>query len=250
MSVNGLLTVAEYAGLVKEYQETQSNEVFERLHTAVYPVIVSVTKSKLSQVYGQGYDENDFYSEAYRVLWQTALDFDGSRGSSYLSYFKQHLKWGINDNVIKHYSTKARKSERTAYSMSWQEESAGAKVNKDYRPNNMAQASQQYAKPIYSDIKEFNSSQTVLDILSEYRSIGTTDDVLILIELIRYILRGEVADPDSKHVNEMLYGKFPELPAATVRKKKERALTRFKEYCLDKGMTEDLENIEDYCHIN
>lgn len=222
-----LLSGARYEELVVNYRETRSDEAFSQLYEAVKKPIRH-TIGKLIYTYPMLYThESDLHALADEKLLEAVEKFNGGRGSNFLSYLVQRIKWGVSDFQKSLYAGQSE-----FYREMTDIEGAAEVGLRVGTP-----AGQQKEQPIdFVHYEVFGGEPLRYKLeaaLEEFEETGKTLETRI----IRIYLESLVEN--SQFNNDALYAEFPDRKPRDLRKYKQRAFQRFAKFLQKTGREQE-----------
>jgi len=214
-----------YEELVNNYQETGLPTDFNLLEKETSEYLYVLTKKHHKSVKGYGITESEVNQEVYIAFWKAAENFDGSRGSNFISYLQKRVYWQISDNIIRPYHSKKNELNKDTLSLDVPDEHG-----------NMVLDNETFEKQGGKEME-----LEVLKLVEQFQSYGTDAEHNVVEIVFDVILEKGNADPDV--VNQELYEEYPDLAKGSVRAKKKRALKKFKEFCELDGSEVNIEEI-------
>lgn len=216
-----------YTDIVDNYQVAQDEQYLEEMVIYLENSLNQITLEQLRRVAGYGYTYGDVESEVLWTLWEVMEDFNGSRGSDFLGYFRQRVQWRINDELIERKGSLADEQYYNALSINDSEDS---EERGGICPNQLFYTD--------SELADINYCSTYGQILYDYQNqqglhaniAKVLDaDVAVLEVIFEAVECNEVSD---REVNARLYEAFPDTLKSTVRRRKLLATERFGKYIL------------------
>lgn len=228
-----LLTNTEWAEMVRNYQETGTDEAFADIYEALNPLAVKLGHMWFQRNRSLSLPAEDFVNLAQFAIFKAVQSYDGTGGSKFVSYYKTMVKWTIQDELLKKKNTKSERFNMDSLSLDYSTGTEGTFA--DAVENQYAVSEEE----VYGEVIDPQSSggalvSMLLDAVSDFELTASVDDGTIIRTLINTVLT--VADCNAKVVNSALADVFPDVKAPTLRKKKQRALERFTAFAKENGL--------------
>lgn len=239
------LTNEQINEMVSQYQATPSENLYNDIHEAVYPMAEQVAfrayHNSLKLCSTEHLTVDDFTACSYIAVFKAlqSYDFEKAGATNFTTSVKQFVKWTIEDTIFKKAKNKEAQMLREAVSLDKPAKSdEGSDLLSAVESHYSTDVDAVFNAVLESvKTKDENSLINVLfDLVLDFSAIASEDDTTIIKTWVATIFSITDGSADIKKlVNTALADSMPGVAPATVRKKKSRAERKFNLFAKDNG---------------
>lgn len=224
-----VMTNEQWVDMYNEYVNTGSEEVYADLYEALKAIALPVGKSEyyryISEEVFIHVPLEDFLNEAEYAIFLAIKAYKPEKGSL-PALLKQAVKWAISDNIVRPNLAKSNRHNTFAQRIDF----LATDNDESDRPVEETLIHNDRSEDVE---KERTFVTKILEVINGFENSASEDDGMIVKTIFDLVIFK--SESRSEIVNRSLKELFPEISAATLRKKKQRALARFTKFAEAQG---------------
>lgn len=232
MSEITLKTKEEWYQQIKEVKETRNEDLEYMLYADLRELAIRTAYTEYPKYKFTGISKSEFATCGEFAIFKVIQTYDLDKAGSVIAYLMQSVQWSIQDELIKPYYSVKNKFYREAVSLNAMVKD-GASME-DVLGSQFAITEAE----VYGEIQDQGGTVDVItDAFTTYSLTIKADEAKLLKTVLSVTL--EMPTATEQDVNRELAKVFPDVSEPALRKRKQRALSRFADF---------LKNNSGICH--